>query len=154
MHFSFVRKEPQPDDAALRSFYAMADCLTAILYKPLGRERDRLADAAYALWLETHDENDPRWVEPRYEPLENWEDKSYRYYTLCRDRWLDAQPHIWPDSKPAYDGGLKGLTKTVDLRGRRLQVIVKLANIMLTPEKPRYVGGTWHVEGELQEANL
>ena len=67
---------------------------------------------------------------------------------------MDAQPHIWPDSKPAYDGGLKGLRKTVDLQGRRLQVIVKLANIMLTPEKPRYVGGTWHVEGELQEANL
>ena len=28
-----------------------------------------------------------------------------------------------------------------------LQVIVKLANIELTPEKPQYGGGTWHVEG-------
>jgi hypothetical protein len=37
------------------------------------------------------------------------------------------------------------------LRGRRLQVIVKLANIELTPEKPRYEGGVWHVEGMLNE---
>ncbi|RXW20311.1 hypothetical protein EST38_g5535 [Candolleomyces aberdarensis] len=33
-----------------------------------------------------------------------------------------------------------------------LQVIVKLANIELTPEKPEYEGGTWHVEGKLNEA--
>ena len=32
---------------------------------------------------------------------------------------------------------------------RGLQVIVKLANIHLTPEKPEYGGGTWHVEGQL-----
>jgi hypothetical protein len=44
-------------------------------------------------------------------------------------------------------------TKPVDLRHRfrenGLQVIVKLANIELTPEKPEYEGGTWHVEGQL-----
>ncbi|KAL2866597.1 DUF4246 domain-containing protein [Aspergillus lucknowensis] len=32
-----------------------------------------------------------------------------------------------------------------------LQVIVKLANIELTPEKPEYHGGSWHVEGALNE---
>ncbi|KAJ1721729.1 hypothetical protein LPJ53_003800, partial [Coemansia erecta] len=32
------------------------------------------------------------------------------------------------------------------LRGRRLQAIVKMANIVLTPETPEYEGGTWHVE--------
>ncbi|KAH8812737.1 hypothetical protein F5884DRAFT_315906 [Xylogone sp. PMI_703] len=34
---------------------------------------------------------------------------------------------------------------------RGLQVIVKLANIHLTPEKPTYDAGTWHVEGQLNE---
>jgi hypothetical protein len=34
---------------------------------------------------------------------------------------------------------------------RGLQVIVKLANIELTPEKPEYSGGTWHVEGQMNE---
>jgi hypothetical protein len=37
------------------------------------------------------------------------------------------------------------------LKGRRLQVIVKLANIELTPEKPEYRGGVWHVEGMFNE---
>ena len=32
-----------------------------------------------------------------------------------------------------------------------LQVIFKLANIHLTPEKPRYDGSAWHVEGALNE---
>jgi len=32
-----------------------------------------------------------------------------------------------------------------------IQVIFKLANIHLTPEKPVYEGGTWHVEGALNE---
>jgi len=32
-----------------------------------------------------------------------------------------------------------------------LQIIFKLANIVLTPEKPKYLGGSWHVEGTLNE---
>ncbi|KAK2462935.1 hypothetical protein APHAL10511_005133 [Amanita phalloides] len=32
-----------------------------------------------------------------------------------------------------------------------LQVIVKLANIHLTPNKPEYEGGSWHVEGQMNE---
>lgn len=33
----------------------------------------------------------------------------------------------------------------------RMQVIVKLANIVLTPEQPKYNGGSWHVEGAMNE---
>lgn len=33
----------------------------------------------------------------------------------------------------------------------RIQVIVKLANIHLTPENPTYEGGSWHLEGQLNE---
>lgn len=36
-----------------------------------------------------------------------------------------------------------------DYANRGLQVIVKLANIELTPEKPDYEGGSWHIEGQL-----
>jgi hypothetical protein len=36
--------------------------------------------------------------------------------------------------------------------GSRLQFLVKLANIELTPEKPTYDGGSWHIEGQLNEA--
>ncbi|BGO97415.1 hypothetical protein NBRC10513v2_004765 [Rhodotorula toruloides] len=41
---------------------------------------------------------------------------------------------------------------TFPLKGRRLHVIVKLANIHLTPEKPEYAGGVWHVEGMENES--
>ncbi|KAJ2702864.1 hypothetical protein H4218_000576 [Coemansia sp. IMI 209128] len=37
------------------------------------------------------------------------------------------------------------------LRGRRLQAIVKMSNIELTPEKPTYDGGNWHVEAMANE---
>lgn len=36
-------------------------------------------------------------------------------------------------------------------RDKGLQVIVKLASIELTPEKPSYAGGNWHIEGMLNE---
>lgn len=49
-------------------------------------------------------------------------------------------------------------SKSVDIRRdyshRGLQVIIKLANIHLTPEKPEYEGGTWHVEGQLVSPHL
>ncbi|KAH9860678.1 hypothetical protein J1614_012010 [Plenodomus biglobosus] len=34
---------------------------------------------------------------------------------------------------------------------KKVQVIVKLANIHLTPEQPEYSGGSWHIEGQLNE---
>ncbi|EPT01734.1 hypothetical protein FOMPIDRAFT_1048621 [Fomitopsis schrenkii] len=74
------------------------------------------------------------------------------FYNVVSFKWYDRQPKKWPDSKPAYDGGLDDVKKTINLRGRTLQLIVKLANIVLTPEKPEYPGGKWHVEGMNNEA--
>lgn len=34
---------------------------------------------------------------------------------------------------------------------KQIQVIVKLANIHLTPDKPTYDGGSWHIEGQRNE---
>ncbi|OAJ40776.1 hypothetical protein BDEG_24477 [Batrachochytrium dendrobatidis JEL423] len=42
--------------------------------------------------------------------------------------------------------------KPVSLRGRNLQVIVKLTNIQLTPSKPKYDEGNWHIEGPINES--
>ena len=39
----------------------------------------------------------------------------------------------------------------VSLAGRRLQVIVKIAEIHLSPEQAEYPGGSWHVEGMQNE---
>ncbi|TQV93510.1 WD40 repeat 2 [Cordyceps javanica] len=59
----------------------------------------------------------------------------------------DAEPSIPPTD--AYQGKVK-TTGFFD-NASRLQVIVKLANIHLTPEKPHYDGGSWHLEGQQNE---
>ena len=64
-----------------------------------------------------------------------------------RDVWYEQHKFNTPDAKESYDGDLEVMNDRISLRGRTLQVIVKLANIILTPEKPNYPGGKWHVEG-------
>ncbi|KAH8916204.1 hypothetical protein BT69DRAFT_1250513 [Atractiella rhizophila] len=41
---------------------------------------------------------------------------------------------------------------TISIRGVPAKVIIKLVNILLTPEKPTYPGGEWRVEGRMNEA--
>lgn len=41
-----------------------------------------------------------------------------------------------------------------DFGHRGLQIIVKLANIHIIPDKPKYPGGAWHVEGQLVGTHL
>jgi hypothetical protein len=55
-----------------------------------------------------------------------------------------------PESFPT-DNISHYLNKKVSLRDKHLQVIVKMATIELTPEKPVYNGGVWHVEGMQSE---
>ena len=67
------------------------------------------------------------------------------------EEWQEANqwpliPEPPPFQPPSDDG-----RETFTLNGRTLQIIVKLANIVLTPEKPRYDGGAWHVEGMANE---
>jgi hypothetical protein len=90
-----------------------------------------------------------------YPRLEIWENEMRRA----------VQPEPGPFCPPAeaeslerfFEPGTHNLKpeNQVDLKRdyshRGLQVIVKLANIELTPEKPSYDGGTWHVEGQLNE---
>ncbi|KAJ3308109.1 hypothetical protein HDU76_004131, partial [Blyttiomyces sp. JEL0837] len=43
-------------------------------------------------------------------------------------------------------------TKTVSLKDQQIQIIVKMANIHLTSQNPRFKGGNWHLEGMENEA--
>ena len=82
--------------------------------------------------------------------------------------WLDTavpvQPNVgsfmpieYPSDMLDEDGQLNP-EHLVDLKKEYaytgLQVIVKLANIHLTPEKPEYGGGTWHIEGQMVRLTL
>jgi hypothetical protein len=67
------------------------------------------------------------------------------------DDWWENRLPVVPDAPDFTPPEMPGESARVDLRGRRLQVIVKLATIHLTPEKPEYPGGSWHVEGMMNE---
>ena len=65
-----------------------------------------------------------------------------------RSAWLSKQELKLPDAREEYNGDLDVMkTPTVSLKGTTIQCIIKLANIVLTPENPEYSGGKWHVEG-------
>ena len=66
-----------------------------------------------------------------------------------KDAWFAKQEFRTPDGKKKYSGDLRVMSNWISLKGRTLQVFVKLANITLTPEQPEYPGGKWHVEGLL-----
>ncbi|MFJ4870079.1 DUF4246 domain-containing protein [Streptomyces sp. NPDC088757] len=79
-------------------------------------------------------------------------------YQEARSAWEEAMDDWWENRRPVVPDapvftppGVPDASARVDLRGRGLQVIVKLATLHLTPEKPEYSGGSWHVEGMLNE---
>ena len=91
---------------------------------------------------------------PAYRPDEDW----WQYETGKRTWWHDHKELVQPEpdlpfDSLTYDTGLRmsamDLKEMYGNKRRQLQVIVKLANIELTPEKPEYPGGVWHVEGKL-----
>ncbi|KAF8647115.1 hypothetical protein AX16_006947 [Volvariella volvacea WC 439] len=57
----------------------------------------------------------------------------------------------WKEPQPSQIHPTEVVDLVKDYGDKGLQVIVKLANIHLTPEKPTYEGGSWHVEGQLNE---
>lgn len=67
------------------------------------------------------------------------------------DDWWENRSPVVPDAPAFTPPEVPDASARVDLRGRGLQVIVKLATLHLTPEKPGYAGGSWHVEGMLNE---
>ncbi|MEL5957854.1 DUF4246 domain-containing protein [Streptomyces sp. CLV115] len=67
------------------------------------------------------------------------------------DDWWENRRPVVPDAPAFIPSESPDESARVDLRGRRLQVIVKIATVHLTPDKPEYPGGSWHVEGMLNE---
>lgn len=77
------------------------------------------------------------------------DEPDWEAYDQARRAWDESRQVELPEPKNSFSP----TPVTVDLCDkfgeRGLQVIVKLANIELTPEKPNYEGGTWHVEGQM-----
>ncbi|KAF7368720.1 hypothetical protein MVEN_00196700 [Mycena venus] len=66
------------------------------------------------------------------------------------DEFFAEAKKVFPEANN-YTGQLEAQFAPLSLRGRNIQCIVKFANIQLTPETPRYHGGSWHIEGMVNE---
>ena len=79
---------------------------------------------------------------------------GYKFDCILKSAVWDAgrggHNFTYPDARKEYSGDLDVMNDRISLKGRTLQVIVRLANIVLTPERPEYPGGKWHVEGLLR----
>ncbi|MCY0936831.1 DUF4246 domain-containing protein [Streptomyces sp. H34-S4] len=93
--------------------------------------------------------------EPEHPNKSDYSDDAYevavRAWEQAQDQWWEDRRPVVPDAPAFTPPELPDASARVDLRGRRLQVIVKLATIHLTPDKPEYHGGSWHVEGMVNE---
>ncbi|CAE6506771.1 unnamed protein product [Rhizoctonia solani] len=100
--------------------------------------------------------NDYSYDEDGYRPepdYEDYPDDDDEYDRVYRE-WEEGRPIVAPFIREGgyQPGSLEKRSIRYPLGGRTIQVIVKLANIHLTPENPKYNGGSWHVEGMLNEA--
>ena len=88
----------------------------------------------------------------------NESDVSHRGHPIIRTKENPGPPLpklVMPCTPPAEDFNPPEPAPArmqVDLRNRTLQVITKVGSIHLTPEKPYYKGGSWHVEGMVDES--
>ncbi|KAG9012310.1 hypothetical protein FRB90_006720 [Tulasnella sp. 427] len=96
---------------------------------------------------------DYEWIEDDEHPEPQEEDfEGYEEYEVARDRWEESRTLITPSvPEEGYTKDISERKEVYSVQGRKVQVIVKLANIILTPEKPKYPGGSWHVEGMVNE---
>ena len=102
-----------------------------VLSDALSPEPPRLLEVDPSSWYDHLDDDEP----------------SYEEDTAKRRK--DRRPFV-PDAPPFAPPAQNG-NVDISLRGRGLRVIVKLANIVLTPANPKYPGGSWHVEGMVNE---
>jgi hypothetical protein len=92
-------------------------------------------DLKYAGW-DPKTKKDPEWRE----------ELAYRKWLVLRKPVMREPQFQEVDYTP--EAG----TRLVDkFCGSGLQIIVKMASIELTPEKPRFSVGSWHVEGQMNE---
>lgn len=99
---------------------------------------------------------DPETVPESQQPSQE-EDEDEDDFWQRREDWeeairkaVPAEPGVFSPPPPPTKRD-KDIDLVRDFGHRGLQIIVKLANIELTPERPDYEGGTWHVEGQMNE---
>ena len=72
------------------------------------------------------------------------------------DRWTRTREPVLPQPPPFATSKVSyavdpAMTLRETFKDTGLQIIVKMASIELTPEKPKFPAGGWHVEGQMNE---
>ncbi|KAK0758113.1 hypothetical protein N5P37_009411 [Trichoderma harzianum] len=72
--------------------------------------------------------------------------------TLLPGKWVEGRDAILPEPKEFEEIDYTPPQRIQEkFKEHGLQVIVKMASIELTPEKPHFPAGSWHVEGQMNE---
>lgn len=135
--FASYTNNLNPENESSKSFYPVLENLLnqfiplfekVLLESPLKPSLEQVKDS----W-----KYDP----PKPDQKDN---EEYQEFAIREQEWGNTrrfiQPLVKPFKAPAKTGACLAVTT--------LQVIVKLASVELTPEKPEFEGGSWHVEGE------
>jgi hypothetical protein len=105
------------------------------------------------MWTPPDDEGDEYYIP------ENWKTVIYHEpeecyldpYSLVWKKWHHVRVMKHPVLKDVSEEDLEDIRLEEEFRERGLQVIVKLSSIELSPDSPEYAGGSWHLEGMLNE---
>lgn len=157
-----------PCDVELSSTEAESECRITSYINNLHPERhfalynviEKIIVRAIPLWNRTltgeiHNSQRIEYSKVEYENLEEPKpvrgpDETDRQYWCRQMRWEAAGTIKKPEPRNFMEYQADGKMDIQRLFGDTgLQVIVKLANIELSPEKPDYEGGSWHIEGQL-----
>lgn len=87
-----------------------------------------------------------QWLPSEFNVNENGKIKLASYINNLDDKKF---PNVIPCIEQTLESFLPGFESILNsnLRDRSIQVIVKLSSIHLTPDKPDFNGGSWHIEG-------
>jgi hypothetical protein len=136
-HCKYVVITPTPENltSSISRITSYINNLHPLRYKGLYRLVERVIDAAIPLWNLT------------LRPLESchWSNYLRVHYRGSYDAVIEQpEPDVFdPPTEPDSTFNLKE-----EYAESGLQIIVKLANIHLTPENPSFEGGSWDVEGQ------
>ncbi|UZP45137.1 hypothetical protein NXS19_012949 [Fusarium pseudograminearum] len=107
------------------------------------------------------DENEDNWSPPLTEFLKRdgltWKDEDGKRsdeYWQRYEEWEKMREPVQPEAPQFWDwdyGTKPGESLRERFQDGGIQVIVKMASIELTPDKPAFPAGGWHVEGQMNE---
>ncbi|KAG9047234.1 hypothetical protein FS837_002756 [Tulasnella sp. UAMH 9824] len=91
------------------------------------------------------------WGESEYSAPQEEEFDDYGDWRYALKCWRKSRHVIRPTIEAVYPEDISERKAVYSIKGRKIQVVVRAFDIILTPENPEYPGERWHVEGMANE---